>query len=164
MIKRDVLRFYAGLGALADLGGSNTSFAYACAKTRRMIQPEVDALQDVAEPSQAFVQYNEARLELCRKHNLVADDGEPVIKKDLDGTSRFVMRDQRKFDKALEKLRNEHKPALDAQDKKDKEVEALLDEEAEVSLHLVSLDDVPAGITPGQLENIFEMISENEVG
>ncbi len=158
MTKRDVLRLYNGLGAVADLSGT-TSWNYACAKTRRMIETEAQAIAAAIKPSKDFARFTEKRLELCREHSLTSDNGKPL----MDDGDNFQIADWKAFNKEIDKLKKKHTKTIEAREKQAEKYEELLDEDADVQLHLVNLDDVHEEITPGQLEAIFPMVSENGV-
>ncbi len=157
MKNRDLFNFQSGLQAVGHLTG--VKFTYAIAKTRRIVDREIKTLREAVEPTEGFKKYEEERLALCREHAQKDDNDEPVVK-----GNKFILKSQKKFDNAWEKLKEKHKEALDSRDKQVKEWESLLDEEADIDLHLVNLDDMPDEITSDQVVGIFEMISENGVG
>ncbi len=153
--KRELLRLHAGLVAVGPLTG--VRFPYAVVKSMRALSKEVEALKAAAKRSDAFLEFEQARWQLCEEHAKRDADG-PVM---VDGNYQFA--DPKRFQRAFKKLTMKHTDAWVAREKQMEEYEALLDEEAEVTLHQVDVDDLPDDITSAQLNAIFEIVSENGV-
>jgi hypothetical protein len=119
--------------------------AYAVAKNIRLLETEIKSIQDASKPSEEFVKYDEERVALCGKFAKKDSKDEPVIE---DG--RFVMSSPERFEEEFTKLREENSEILEERDVQMKEVQALIDDDVEVELHMVSADaltdDMDAGL------------------
>lgn len=164
MKRSDVLALWKGLHAVDELTGAssqNVSFAYAIAKTKKLLKPEVEALRAAAKASPAYQKYDVSRLTLCKKHVAKNHKGkEKTIVDPETGDIKFVMKDQTAFDEALEELRSHHTDALTEREKQHKACDELLEKEVEIEIHQIFKGDVPAEISVDQMSGIVEMIKE----
>lgn len=157
MKKKDLVRFYNGLGLCGGLKGAK--FAFSASMNRRMMEDEVKSITDTAASPKAFLEYDQKRLELCKEHAKKDDKGVAVTTED---GSRFIMEDQYAFDAALEELRTEYKEAIEEKKTSDEEYEKLLKEEVskEYNFEKIPLSVVPNDITQFAMENIIDMIEK----
>lgn len=151
MTKNEIVELYNNLHQIKNLKGSK--FNYAIAKNINILKPEVEAIQETAKPRESFVEYDTARIELCKKHAKKDEQGEAVMK-----GGDFDIEDMKAFDKELKKLQETHKQALDDRETQMKELDALLKEESPIELHKITLSDIPEDITTVQMNSIFTII------
>ena len=145
------------LEAAGDLRG--VKFSYAVAKNLSKINKEVELIQEAIKPSTEYAAYDTKRIELAKEHAKKDENDKPLMTK---RGKEFDIEDLPKFEKALEKLKKEHQPAVDARIKQLEEFDKLLLEESKVEIHKVKLEDVPEDITSKQMTSLFEMIDDNE--
>ena len=151
---------YSGLRAIGGLKCS-VNFAIAIAKNMRIIKNELlEDMEAVMKPSKEYMKYNTELLKLAEKHAKKDVEGRPM-KKDQNN---FLMVDQAKFDAEKEILKNskEHKETVDEREAKIEEFEDKLQEKTTLELSDISQSELPEGITPGQLEGIFDIISDDK--
>lgn len=154
MKNRDLLRFLKGLNAVGSLQG--VKFAYAVGKNRRIVEREVETLQEADKDPEEYEPFNTARIELCQKHCKKNDDGNPFLVNE-----NYIIQTQKPFDAAMKKLVKKHQEVVDAREQQTKEYDELLKEDSDFKPFMLSLEHVPDDITPGQLGEIIDMIEEN---
>ena len=103
-------------------------FGLLVSKNVRIIQQELSDLEEASKPSDEFVV-------LSQKVNALNDDKE-----------------------AIQKLEEEQKELIEARREQLKEIEKLLDEEIEISLHPVKEDVLPENITAAQITAIDRLM------
>lgn len=160
MKNRALVALLGGLQSVKDIEGANFKFSYAVAKNLRAITQIVSTLRETIKPSEKYQDYEEKRVELCRKHAQKDEKGNPMSMV-IGKTSQFIIEDQDAFETDLKKLQNspEYKKEVDGYKKKLDEFNKAMDLESEpVELHMIEQSDVPENITPGQLEGIFDII------
>jgi hypothetical protein len=160
MKKRDL---FSILGILDQMNNEKTQvkFAYAMAKNRKKIQAEVEVLRESVKSSPEMEEFEKKRLVLCHDMAQKDDEGKPLTKGGAGNLGpMFVIADQEAFNTAFDALKEEYKDALELQDLKRKEFEALLDEEAETELHKIPLDVFPNNISTAQMEWLMYFVEE----
>ena len=141
---KDIVELNKSLKAVEQLKG--VKFAYAVAKNTKIIEPEIDSLKEAAKSSEKFTSYQQDFKELQMEHAEKNEKGDLVIK------------DEKAFTKALEKLQEEHREAIDGRKKQSDEIEKLLEEEVELKLLKVKKEELPEDITAEQLKGIMEIV------
>lgn len=152
LTNNDLFRLQVGLKDVGDLRGAK--FGYAVAKNLRIVGAVCDDLRAAVKPSEAFMQYERARAELCKEHAEKDERGRPQR-----DDNEYVIADWAAFEKALEPLKAEHAEAIAAQDARGKDFETLLEEAAEVTLYTIPYALVPEDISAAQFDGIFEIVT-----
>ncbi|RQW76720.1 MAG: hypothetical protein EHM14_15950 [Methanothrix sp.] len=159
--RRQVLAVWNVLEELSDRKSDDLRWAYHVAKNKALIKPEVDALRAAQKPDEDFDAYDKARIELCKNHaQRDPNTHEPLT---TDNGRRFLIDHTRQaeFDAAAEKLKEEHKPALDRYEEKMKAFEKFLDEEIPSPVwHPIPYMCLPKDITPRQVEVLIDVVKE----
>lgn len=174
MKNKDIFRLRDGLRSVGELRG--VKFCYAVAKCLRMVVPVCEDLAKSAEPNDAYKKYDKEREALAKAHSKKDENNAPEEVPAGENRIAWIMADRKAFDDALDELKEKHREAVDEQDVKNKEFDALLEEEAdEIKLHKISVDLAPEdttivndqgelvtskGINSAQFEAIFELWKE----
>jgi hypothetical protein len=103
-------------------------FGLLVSKNVRILQQELDDLDKASKPTEDFMQ-------LAQQVNALGSDSE-----------------------AIEKLESENKELVEARKTQLEEVDKLLEDSAEISLHTISEDILPEDITALQITNIDKLI------
>ena len=103
-------------------------FGLLVSKNVRILQQELDDLDKASKPTEDFMQ-------LAQQVNALGSDSE-----------------------AIEKLESENKELVEARKAQLEEVDKLLEDSAEISLHTISEDILPEDITALQITNIDKLI------
>ena len=154
MTKSEVLQLYNNLNQLGKLSG--VKFSYAVARNLALLKPEVEAINKTLEPSKEFLEWDKERVALAQEYSKKDEKGEPVIV-----GNRYVMENEKTFNKELEKKQKNHKSAIDAREKQIEEYMKLLEEKSEeIKLFKVKLEHIPEAITTQQMNGIVDIVEE----
>ncbi|KKM66153.1 hypothetical protein LCGC14_1484030 [marine sediment metagenome] len=156
MIRKDVVALWQVLNQLKNKEFDNFKFTYALAKNKRMLQSEIDTLQEVRQPSLAFQEYSQKRNEMLTRLSKKDEKGKPIIEDNL-----FVLENPDEASIEMEKFNEENKKVIDDNDIKEKNFKLLMDDEVEIKHYKVKLSNVPKkGLTPSQMEVLLVIIDE----
>lgn len=134
---------------------------YAVAKNRKLIEAELEALQETVKATKSFEKYENERVELAKKHAKKDEKGEPVVSKPhpLTGQTSFVIEKQEQFDKEYEKLKETHKEALEEREKQINDYNAFLQEDIKIELHKIEESDIPETATAEEIYTLLEIVN-----
>ena len=124
----ELVNLINGLFAVQDLKG--VKFGLLVSKNVRILQTELKDLEEASKPTDDFVK----------------------LSQDIN-----VLRD-RKDEKAIDKLEKDNQELIKARKKQLDELDKLLLEEAELQLHPIPEDCLPADITGKQISNIDKLL------
>lgn len=148
MTKREVRSFFTALQALANADYS-VKFAYAVARNRKSSRKIFDSIQEVVKPDEKF---DKERVEIAKGMAKKDPEGNPIM---LPNNQGYFVPDLPGFEERIVALKKET-----GQDKRDEEVEELLDEEENIEVYMVAFENLPETIRPDLLEAIMPMVKE----
>ena len=129
-------------------------FAYAIAKNRKRIMPEVEALQDARKPLKEF---DTKRIELCKEMCDKDENGKPITETTEVPGGHSVMykgiAGNPEFDAKHEELKKPYATQF-------KEIEELEKKEVECDFHQISLSQFPKEITSAVVMALMPLIRE----
>lgn len=134
---------------------ASTKLVYAILKNLPKIDAEIEVIKTADQPTETFMAFDEARVQLCVKFAKKTDDGQPVI---VDNT--FDIEDMPAFEVAIQELQAVHAEAVKERDAQITEVQRLLSEEVNLDLYQISVDDLPGDLVATQLEVLMPMIKQ----
>lgn len=103
-----------------------------------------------------FETWDNERLETCKAFAKKDDKGEFVM---ISGN--FQIDDMPAFEKKADELKVKYKDVMDALDKKDTDVKAILDDNYKLELHSVKMGDITdQGITKAQMDVVLLFMEE----
>lgn len=146
--KRAIQSFWNGLQGLSQ-GEHHRRLAYAIGRNMQRLRPIIEALQEATKPLETF---EKGRVALAKVHALKDDKGNPI---ELPGGQGVRIQNLSSFTEALNKLSEET-----GQDKRDAEVNELLESEETIDVYMVDFDLVPEKIRGDLFEAIMPMIRE----
>ena len=159
LTRRNLVRLYNGF---AQMEGRQFSvkFSYFVAKNKVAMKGEVEAIQEVQQPTESFREYD---LERARMAQNFADKNEDGSAK-IHDNSFVITAKADEFQEALAELRVKYKEAIEQHDAKMKELESLLAEEVEINGTKVDFKDIPPTIEPSLMELLIiaDLIIEDE--
>lgn len=153
MKRKDILELYKGLNSVGALKGVN--FTYAVAKNIKLLQAEIDALQKAEEPTEIFKAYEADRVELAKEHAKKDENGEPLVE-----NNQYVLENKAAFDKALLKVQEKHKEAIEERKKQMDAYLDLLNGEVATELVKVAKSEIDQEITGQQMYLILPIIED----
>jgi hypothetical protein len=138
----------------------SVKFSYFVAKNKVAIKNEIDAIQEVQQPSEEYKKYD---LERARLAQAFADKNEDGSAK-IHDNSFVITANVDEFQEALAELRVSYKDAIEQHEAKMKELESLLNEEVEINGAKVDFKDIPSTIEPSLMEILIiaDLIIEDE--
>jgi len=152
--------------AVKDLKG--IKFAYAIAKNNKLINSEIETLQEIIKPDEKYGEYDQKRIELCEKFCEKDENGKP---KKIDirnrenkiiGYNYVGLESNSEFKEKLKVFMKENKEIIDSQKEKEKEYNKLLDEKVDINIYKIKLEDIDENITPAQMDGIVLLINEDK--
>jgi len=155
MTNGQLLRFYEGLHSVGQLPG--VKFGLAVAKNKRKIQSAVEALHEAAAPKELYLEYEKSRIDCCIEFCKRDENGQPVF---VDGS--YAIADFTGFHKKQKQLESDFEDVINQRKEQLKEYKNILKAEAAETFEFVKVQtaDISEQVTAGQLDSIFEMISE----
>lgn len=158
MLRKDIINLYASLNTLGSVTGGK--FAYGVAKNVHILKGEVESMEKSFKPSEGFIEYENERVKLAKEHSKKTKEGKEMTEGEGQ-TKQYVMENQDKFDKELEKLQKKHDKVIKDREKQIDDYIKFLDEEGpKIELWKIKLVDVPDTLNVRQVNGIFEIIEE----
>jgi len=160
MIRDQLIEMEKGFERVKHLN-SNLKFAYAIAKNKKIVAGELKCMREALEPSPEFVDYEQKRLELNKKHSLKDPGGNPVI---VNRSYEIDPDEQVNFDRAMKKLQKQFESCIQKREEQITQYNDMLKEEVPEdvvkSLFRIKYEDLPFDITVEQLEPFIDLVSE----
>lgn len=133
-------------------------FAYGLMRNRKILQDEIDILQDLSKPTDGWQAFEEKRIGICRELADKDENGEPKVQ----GNQFLVTEKKEELDERIEKLREEHKDDLDEFERREKEFDEILDEDISIDIYKIKLSLFPEQISVYELEVLDDFIINDE--
>ena len=161
MTKLEIVKLANHIGRVN--GHRGAKFAYALNINQARCMEVQRAVQKIAKPDDTFTEYTNKRLALleeladkdesgkAKKRSVVAPNGS--IGEEYIGADKHP-----EWNERYNALLKEYDGAIKAQTAMEKEVEELLQEEAEIDLHMVKFADVPETLTREDMQPLMPMI------
>lgn len=166
MKKRDLISIFSAINTLGNVIGGK--FGYAMAKNLNLIKGEVEALEKAREFTAEFKEYDAKRIKLAEELATKGVDGKAMqqVSSTNPQMQEYVLdaTAQKKFDKGLEKLKDEYKDAISGMEKRFEDYAKLLDEDIEIAFfpHKVNLADVPNTLSVKQMNGIYLLVDDSK--
>lgn len=123
---------------------SNKRFSYALVLNDEAIKPFVKAIQEIAAPSESYIEYEQKRNEIIAEYAKVDGDDKIITNQQGGVVFKDGMFDEAKA--KLEALNEEHAEILEERTQDIKDYNELLMKDVEINIEEVSLDDVPDAV------------------
>ena len=152
MKRQDLFALQNTLNGMTDI--KNTKLSYAILKNLKKIDAELEIIKELqGKKVEGYEDFENARIALCIEQADKDDNGEAIIE-----NNAYKVTDLEAFQKELDKLEDEHREAVDAKQKQQKEFVELLNEECDLDFHKVKETDLPDDLTVAQLVGIEALI------
>ena len=129
--KGELVNIINGLFSVQQLKGKD--FSLLVSKNISILQKSLKELEDTGKPSEEF-------MALAEQVNAIANDNKEDAKEQID------------------KLEEENKDLVDARREQMDKVQKIMEEESEVSLHVIKEDLLPEEITAQQINKLMQII------
>lgn len=159
-MKRETLvRLWKSIERLEGLK-HDVRFSYFLAKNKVSLKSELDIMEEAQKPSEAFLEFENRRVELAQQFADKDANGQPKVH-----NGQYVIFDSRDdFEKDMKKLKTKFKSAISAREKQIEEYAALLKEPVELELAKIRFSQLPPQIESAYLEVFLEagLIDEDD--
>lgn len=151
MKNKDLVEFISGCNLVATAsrnGDDNNKFAYAVIKTRSSAEETLKEVQEKLklQPTPEILAYEEERMQWVKEHAVLDGNGNPV-----KVGSEYKFKDKEAATNSFEALQAKHSVAMQQKKDHDKMAEELMDKTANVRIHKVKEEYLPA-LNANQLE------------
>jgi hypothetical protein len=127
-------------------------------KNLKKLKDEVELIQEVARPSEEFIEFEKKRFNIIVDKADKDESGNPILERDSLGRQQFRIINKltrNEIQRDIETLSEKYKDVIDLQMKKEKELQSLLQEEIDLpTLSKINFDDLPDNISPKELDVI----------
>lgn len=160
MKNREIFALAQGITRVGHLKG--IKFAYGIVKNKKIIDAEIENLRELVKTNPTFDEFTKVRMELIKELAEKDEKGEIKAVTNDKGQTEAVIPDDKKeeFEIRLQALREQHKEAIEEQEKKEADFEAFQKEESKVEFYKIKLKDVPEDISAEEMQSIQELIEE----
>lgn len=134
--------------------------AYAIAKNRKLVENELEILQETLKESESFKKYQEERIELAKSHAKKDEKGNPVTETILQGgnpVNSFVIEDQKAWEQEFEALKEKHKEALNQRTEQENAFNLLMEEDSKLEFHKIEESEIPENATAQEVYTLLEL-------
>lgn len=145
--KSDILTVYSVLEQLSK-GAHQVKFSYFIAKNKKKLKDEVDLLKELALPSEKYQEYDQKRANLAKDMADRDNNGKPIVSEN----TYVITENRKKFDDAVDALKNEYEEAIKEFDEKIGQYRDILKEEIDFDGHAIKVEDLPEKIEPALIE------------
>ena len=137
---------------------NNIHLSYSIAKNIRLMEQHLATFKDIGKPSEDYMKYENARIKLNAECAQKDARKQPRI---ID--NKFIIDPEKQvfFDESMKALVEEHKSAIDEQNKKQMDIEKMLDDECTIDVHKMKLSWFPNTFKPGDLEILMDLIEDD---
>jgi hypothetical protein len=132
--------------------------AYSIARNISSLQSELEAIQKSYQAPQEMVDLEQTRMGLVKEYAELDDAGEMVIQ-----NSQYLIRpdDRAEFDQKIHEMQVANKDILEDWGEKQKDIQAFLEEEVEVSVHKIDPAWMPEMMTGEIMLALLPLLIEN---
>lgn len=151
---------------LEDLKKINLSgkIAYAIAKNRKLIETELEVLNETVKILPDFEAYEKERITLLESHASKDESGKAIIETTIgqDGkpSSSYKIENQEDWEKAIKELQEDHKEAIETRTKQINDFNALMEEESNIDFYPFTEDQIPDNATASEIYTLLELIDK----
>lgn len=148
MKNKDLLDLFSALESV-NSDTCSAKFKYGIARNKKIIENQIKILQDLIKPSDEYIQVENERLSICHKYCERDENNNPRM---VNGM--FIMKEEtrKESDTEISEFMAKNKDVFDAAIKKSQEINAILEEEIDITLHNIPIDAVPDTIKQSEMD------------
>lgn len=152
MRRKDAIDLYNKLQGVR-YHSDNKNFSYALIKNIKEIENEIIKLNEAIKPAEEFKQFENDRIAVCQLHCVKDENGNPIVHND-----EFQIADMDKFNADLQPIKEKYQGVLQFRQHQIETYNSMLDEDIEFNFTKIGPDDLPDGITPNEIEDIYPIL------
>lgn len=159
MKNKDIFDLLENLDKVKTLQG--VEFALLIARNIRLLKQEAEILEQANQVADGFMEFENQRIEICKKHANKDELGFCIMDKD----KRFTFSDEgrKSFDEEMIPLQEKYANIIKKQEELNEEYLKLLEKDSILELNKIDIKDLPKDISAEQLDIIYDsmVIKEN---
>ena len=141
---------------------TGVKFHYMLLKNKKIMEPEITALQELQTKSQTppdgFDEFDEKRIALCKDCSDSDENGDPIL---INNNYQIAEDRKPEFESKLSDLQEEYKEVLGELENRQKEFNDLMRDTVDINFVTFGLSIVPEQIIGTDLELLFDLIDED---
>ena len=126
-------------------------------ENKKKIKDAIDNIVGSINVTDKYKEYDNLRVELCKKYCSKDSNGVPIIKDD----NYVGLDDNEEFSEKLKELIKNNKSTVDEYIKSMKEYNALLDEDVDLGLKKINIELIPNDLITGEMQEILLPLLES---
>lgn len=137
-------------------------FAYAIIKNKHKLESFLKHHEEEYAELPKFIEFQMKLREIVKENAKKKKDGTYEFEDTIESgklEKKYVIKDQKKFDKEEAALKKEYKDVIKEREKQLEDFQKSLDDEVEFDAHVIDRSQVPSDITANQLEGVVELIN-----
>lgn len=150
MKRTNVIKLWNALNLFND--SYNTYFSYFIAINKNRLKTEIKIMENLAKPSDKYIEFNKKREEIAKKYSAKDNDGKVII---ID--NKYDIIDKIGFNSEFKELIGEYTETIDEYNTQMKEYNDFIAEEVEIKTHSIKFENLPNKITPEVIELFIEL-------
>ena len=156
--REEAMQIYSGLLGVSKVQGAK--FAYAVTRNIKMLEPLFKEISNEYAPDKEYIQYQELRAELAKKHAKVDGNGKPQVIM-VNGNEQYDIADQALFDKEYEELNQQHKDTIDKRNAQLDAHKLYMEVVVDLDVYGLKEEHFPEAITAEQLTKLYPLLDNN---
>lgn len=143
---REVITMWNTINHLQDMGLMGAKYKYWLSINKKNIETVKSSIEEISKempPVEGFKAFSDHRIQLCKEIELI--EGQKILHKEIlpNGNETYKIDNNEKFEEQLAPLKEEYADAIEANSKREKEINDLLDQEVEVKMFVLNVDNLP---------------------
>lgn len=153
MTREEVLKLYDVFKELSQI--HNTRFAYFIAKNKKLLQSEIEIINEIRRPPEKYLEFERKRLDLVAFHSEKNENGDPIIQ-----NGHFKVVDESLFSSAFKSLSKEYAEALIDAEKHEDSLKEFLSESVDFDVLTIPFKYLPDTLNSSEIESLMSFIED----
>jgi hypothetical protein len=162
--KGEIFTIFETLIRCGSMESGSPKFRYNNTKVLLSLKKEYDATKSARVSKVKFVEYENVRIKLLRKH--ASRDAKGAFETVMNPTSNqfdYLLNDWKKFEKELDVMKLKYKDAIKSEEEKNEKFSELLKETVEINIeHKIKVKLLPSEMTSEDQMIIWDFIEDDE--
>lgn len=126
---------------------------YCLAKNRKLIEDELEAINETIKALPDFETYEKERITLLEAHASKDEQDKPIIE-----NNAYKIENQELWELDIKELQEKHKETIENRKKQIKDFNALMEEETTLVFHKITEDQIPDSATASEVYTLLKFI------
>jgi len=158
---RNVIGIWNTINHLQELGLMGAKYKYWLSINKKNVESIKNSIEETSKdfpPIEGFKAFSDHRIQLCKEIDMI--EGQTILHKEIlpNGTETYKIDDYEKFNEKILPLEEEYADAIQENEKREKELKDLLDQEVEVNLFILHTDNLPDEVPEFAVDILIDAI------